>query len=93
MDTALLEKKLKDAAPEPEHVAVIAVKAGVDSTGDEALWVYVTLAPGKDKLPTREAIRRVFREKAGELAEDVGSPFRPKWVYVRFLKSGELAPE
>ena len=65
------------------QVTKLEVEKGLDSTGDKAVWVWVTLAQWPEF-----AARQQLRE---ELAEQVRALEGVDFVYVRFQDAAELA--
>ena len=61
------------------------VEKGADATGDDAVWVWVTLEDQGADIVTRSELRHKVRDAVADF-EDPG----PYWVYVRFDEDPEL---
>ncbi len=70
----------------PAHVLDWDVKSGADATGDEAVWVWVTLQDEDLTDLNRGEIRDRVDTAVRGLVED-----HPPWVYVRFRSQSEQA--
>lgn len=64
------------------------VEKGYDSTGQDAIWVWVTLANPLQSRDIRSAMRRMIRDKVASYVEP-----DPTWVYVRFRGESEVEAE
>ena len=70
----------------PAKVRKWRVEEGEDSTGDDAVWVWVTLDDRDLVEKKREAIRQAVRSALFERVRP-----KPTWVYVHFRGSSEDA--
>ena len=77
--TASIENALRDMADLPASVQAWNVEVGADATGDEAVWVWVTLRDEDLNRQTRERFRDLVRNAIRQRTSD-----SPPWVYVRF---------
>ncbi|MEO1369266.1 MAG: hypothetical protein AAFX50_18975 [Acidobacteriota bacterium] len=81
MTTAALESMLQNLEGLPVPVAGWEVETGEDHSGDEAVWVWVTLDDKDLDTTTRRSVRTIVRHKISELSKS--------WVYVRFRGASE----
>ena len=84
--TAIIEETLRDLADLPASVQAWDVESGADATGDEAVWVWVTLRDEDLNRQTREQFRSLVRNAVRQRTSD-----SPPWVYVRFRGASEVA--
>jgi hypothetical protein len=84
--TASIEETLRDLADLPASVQAWDVEVGADATGEEAVWVWVTLRDEDLNRQTREQFRSLVRNAVRQRTSD-----SPPWVYVRFRGASEVA--
>lgn len=82
-NSCTVDEALKEAHL-PEYVVDKRVKLDLDSTGEQAVWIWVVLSDEKQDLPSeqaakiRDSIRHALRHAGIEL-----------WTYVRFRTESE----
>ena len=82
--TATTEETLRDLVDLPASVQAWDVEVGADATGDEAVWVWVTLQDEDLNRQTREQFRSLVRNAVRQQTSN-----SPLWVYVRFRGASE----
>lgn len=80
-----LEDKLSKLSDLPAAVRHWKVERGKDSTGMDAVWVWLTPENAEIDRETRASLRERVREAILQLEEP-----DPEWVYVRFSEEPEL---
>lgn len=81
-----LEMMLRASKGWPASVKGWKVEQGLDSTGHDAFWVWVTLENPLSSRSIRAQVRARVRDEVLQYVEP-----DPSWVYVRFR--GESEPE
>ena len=81
---ATIEDALRSMADLPASVQTWDVEIGADATGDEAVWVWVTLQEEDLNRQTREQFRSLVRNAVRQQTSN-----SPLWVYVRFRGASE----
>jgi hypothetical protein len=84
---ATIEDVLHNMVDLPASVQAWDVEVGADTTGDEAVWVWVTLRDEDLNRQTRERFRDLVRNAIHHRTSD-SSP----WVYVRFRGASKGNP-
>lgn len=82
---ATIEDVLHNMADLPASVQAWDVEVGADATGEEAVWVWVTLRDEDLNRQTRERFRDLVRNAIRQQTSDA-----PPWVYVRFRGASEV---
>ena len=84
-EAALLKTTLDHVRPKlPNQVTQLRYKLGVDSTGDEAIWVWVEMPDNAPDTVWSWESREKMRDTIRLAIEAAG--LEP-WVYVRFAES------
>ncbi len=81
---ATIEDALRSMADLPASVQTWDVEIGADATGDEAVWVWVTLQEEDLNRQTREQFRSLARNAVRQQTSN-----SPLWVCVRFRGASE----
>ncbi len=79
-----IESALRKVKGLPAAVLDWRVETGEDSTGDEAIWVWVTLKDEDLDRETRARLRTLVRDAVHDRLRK-----REPWVYVRFRGASE----
>ena len=85
MTATTIESLLQNLEGLPVPVTAWKVEAGEDHSGDDAVWVWVTLQETDLNRDNRETLRELVRRKLSELSKS--------WVYVRFRGASESIEE
>ena len=88
MGASELESKLRQGTEWPVDVKNWKVEKGHDATGEEAIWVWVTLENPMESRRIRSQLREMIREKIADYEEADAH-----WVYVRFRGESEVEAE
>ncbi|MEM1093452.1 MAG: hypothetical protein AAGJ10_02530 [Bacteroidota bacterium] len=88
MHDASLEQHLREHPDWPAEVVDWHVEHGLDATGEDAVWVWATLAVPMADADTRAELRHLIRNRV--TAHQDPDPY---WVYVRFRAADELVAE
>jgi len=82
--TGTIKSALRDIRELPAPVRSWRVESGPDATGDDAVWVWVTLDDEDLDVDTRSRLRDLVWDVVRQL--DAAAP---PWVYVRFRGASE----
>jgi hypothetical protein len=84
MSTGEIESALREVKGLPAPVENWRVETGEDSTGNEAVWVWVTIEDKDLNWETRTKVRALVRDA---VRREFGK--QEPWVYVRFRGASE----